>query len=340
MTEPSELLHSTQPLRGEEEWDRTLRPRNLSEFLGQEALLEPLLVMAEASRRRGEPLEHLLLAGMPGLGKTSLAHALASEFERPIRITSGPALERPKDLVGILSALEEGSILFIDEIHRVPRVVEEYLYGGMEDFKVEFTLDQGTAARILELAIQPFTLIGATTREALLTAPFRSRFGLTLRFEPYCETALLQILQRNARLLQTEATPEGLARLAGLSRGVPRLANRLLRRCRDTAEVRERPLDDGVVEATLQMLGIDEHGLERLDRRVLQALANAEGRPLGLKLLAATVDEGEDTLEEVVEPWLIRCGYLARTPQGRTLLPAGWRILGKQPRSQAPLLDL
>ncbi len=317
---------------GEEEFERSLRPRDFREFLGQEALLEPLNIMIRAAQERGEPLEHLLFCGQPGLGKTSLALVLARELDAPLKLTSGPALERARDLVGILSGLEAGCVLFIDEIHRLPRTVEEYLYGAMERFQIEFTLDQGVHARLLRLDIRPFTLVGATTREALLTAAFRSRFGQVLRFEPYSEEALQAILARSARLLGVEAAPGALALLASRSRGVPRIANRLLRRARDLAQVeRQALLDETLVCRALEMVGVDENGLERTDRRILEILARAGGGPLGLKTLAVAVGEEEDTLADVHEPWLIRRGWLGRTPQGRVLLQEGWRLLGLEP---------
>ncbi|HEX9794738.1 MAG TPA: Holliday junction branch migration DNA helicase RuvB [Planctomycetota bacterium] len=320
----------------EEEFERTLRPRDFQEFLGQEALLEPLQVMIQAATGREEVLEHLLFAGQPGLGKTSLALALASEIGRPLKITSGPALERAKDLVGILSGLERGTVLFIDEIHRLPRVVEEYLYGAMERFQLEFTLDQGVHARLLKLELQPFTLVGATTREAMLTGAFRSRFGHVLHFEPYSDDALQRILERSAGLLGVAADPAALAELASRSRGVPRIANRLLRRARDVAQVEQASrLDLRVVARALDLLDIDAHGLERTDRRLLEVLARSGGRPQGLKTLAVAVGEAEDTLEDVYEPWLIRQGWIARTPQGRVLQDAGWRLLGLEPPAAA-----
>jgi Holliday junction DNA helicase RuvB len=314
--------------RGEEEFERDLRPRNLDEFLGQERMLEPLRLMMRAARERGECLEHLLFSGLPGLGKTSLAFALAQELGAPLKVTSGPALERAKDLVGILSQLEAGSILFIDEIHRLPRVVEEYLYGAMERFQIEFTLDQGVHARLLKLDLQPFTLLGATTREALLTAAFRSRFGHAFRFEPYSPAALRQVLARSAGLLGVTMSDDALGSLAQHARGVPRIANRLLRRARDVAQVEnDLSIDSEVVERTYRLLGIDAQGLERADRRLLACLEASEGKPVGLKNLAVAIGEAEDTIEDILEPWLIRQGYLARTPQGRVLLEAGRAVL-------------
>ncbi|KAA3608096.1 MAG: Holliday junction branch migration DNA helicase RuvB [Planctomycetota bacterium] len=332
---------------GEEEFERSLRPRSFREFLGQDRILEPLQVMIQAAAQRSETLEHLLFSGLPGLGKTSLALTLADEIGAPLKMTSGPALERARDLVGILSSLERGTVLFIDEIHRLPRVVEEYLYGAMERFQIEFTLDQGMHARMLRLDVQPFTLVGATTREALLSAAFRSRFGHTLRFEPYEPAALRLILQRSAGLLRTRVSTQALDLLAENARGSPRIANRLLRRARDVAQVEhasprgsdsediQAEIDPAVVQRTFELLGIDGHGLERADRRILEALALAAGRPLGLKNLAVAVGESEESLEEVYEPWLIQQGLLARTPQGRILQAPGWSLLGLSPPESA-----
>ncbi len=322
----------------EREFERGLQPRRFADFLGQEAGLQPMKMMVEAARGRGEVLEHLLFAGGPGLGKTSLAFVLAAEIGAPLRVTSGPALDRAKDLVGILSQLERGSVLFIDEIHRLPHEVEEYLYGAMDRFAIEWTLDSGVHARLLKLDLQPFTLVGATTREALLTPPFRSRFGHVVHFEPYPVADLERILERSARLLDVGLAPEGRTLLAEHARGTPRIANRLLRRARDVAQTQgDGAVDRGTVARTFEMLAIDRHGLERSDRRVLEVLARSGGGPLGLKNLAVEVDEEEDTLAEVVEPWLIRRGLLRRTPQGRMLTRAGWGACGLEPPAGAPL---
>lgn len=328
MTAPS-AFEPNPAAHGEEEFERSLRPKNFREFLGQESVMEPLQVMIRATQERGETLEHLLFSGLPGLGKTSLALALAEELGTPLKVTSGPALERARDLVGILSNIERGTVLFIDEIHRLPRVVEEYLYGAMERFQIEFTLDQGVHARLLRLDVKPFTLVGATTREAMLSAAFRSRFGHTLRFEPYSPPALRRILERSAGMLQVKIADRALDQLSLHSRGTPRIANRLLRRARDVAQVERRPgIDESTLKRTFELLGIDSNGLERMDRKLLTALARASGGPLGLKNLAVAVGESEDSLEDVYEPWLIQQGYIARTPQGRVLQEAGWQVLG------------
>lgn len=314
----------------ESEYERTLSPKDFSDFIGQKELLAPLKLMIKACQQREEVLEHLLFTGQPGLGKTSLALALGSELERPLKIISGPALNRAKDLVGILSQLEFGTILFIDEIHRMNIEIEEYLYGAMDRFQIEWTFDSGEHARLLKLDIKPFTLVGATTREALLSAPFRSRFGHRLAFSPYAHDSICQILLRSSKLLNIEIESAAAQSLAKFSRGTPRIANRLLRRARDLAQVNF----DGVInqqccDQTLEMLGIDSNGLEDTDRKVLAALYNSEdGRPLGLKNLSVAANEAEDTLAEVIEPWLIRQGFMQRTPQGRLLTTAGKRALG------------
>ncbi|MDA1260384.1 MAG: Holliday junction branch migration DNA helicase RuvB [Planctomycetota bacterium] len=323
----------------EHDFERGLQPRSFDDFLGQPEVIRPLRLMVDASRARGEVLEHLLFAGGPGLGKTSLAFVLAAETGAPLRVTSGPALDRARDLVGILSQLERGSILFIDEIHRMPREVEEYLYGAMDRFTIEWTLDAGVHARLLKLDLQPFTLVGATTREALLSPPFRSRFGHALRFEAYAPEDLERIVERSAALLGVRIDEDARTQLAAHARGTPRIVNRLLRRARDVAQTE----GDGTVRAeviarTFALLSIDGNGLERADRRVLEALGRAGGGPLGLKNLAVAVEEEEDTLAEVVEPWLIRRGFMLRTPQGRVLTPAGWSVCGfDPPDAEAPL---
>jgi Holliday junction DNA helicase RuvB len=322
----------------ERDFERGLQPRRFEDFLGQQETLRPLRLMVEAAQSRGEVLEHLLFAGGPGLGKTSLAFVLAEETGAPLRVTSGPALDRARDLVGILSQLERGSILFIDEIHRLPSEVEEYLYGAMDRFAIEWTLDSGVHARLLKLDLQPFTLIGATTREALLSPPFRSRFGHVMRFEPYAAADLERIVERSARLLGIGLEPAACAQIAGHARGTPRVANRLLRRAGDVAQTEGLSVIGSAQAArTFELLAIDGNGLERADRRVLEALARAGGGPLGLKNLAVAVDEEEDTLEQVVEPWLIRRGLLHRTPQGRMLTAGGWQICGRTPPAGATL---
>lgn len=312
------------PAGGEAPVDRALRPRSLRDFVGQRALVSNLEVAIEAARLREEPLEHLLLSGLPGLGKTTLSEIVARELGVALHATSGPIIERPADLAGLLTGLGRGDVLFIDEIHRVPRTVEEYLYSAMEDFKLVIMLDQGPRSRSVPVSLQPFTLIGATTREGLLSAPFRARFGLHERVEPYDDESLERILHRSAGLLELEVDDEAVGVLASRSRGTPRVANRYLRRLRDAVQVAgARGADGALARSALERLGVDEEGLLLLDRRLLEALAHAHPHPVGLKALAVTVGEEERTVEEVYEPWLIRRGWVTRTPRGRALTESG-----------------
>ena len=309
---------------------RSLRPRLLSDFVGQAKVVANLRLALDACRHRKEPLDHVLLCGPPGLGKTTLAQILAAEMEAGLVSTSGPALERPRDLVGILTRLGRGDVLFLDEVHRIPRSVEEYLYAAMEDHAIDVTIDQGPAARVVHVALQPFTLVAATTREGLLSSPFRGRFGLLERLDPYPPTDLEEILRRAASILQVDLDPAGAALVGLRSRGIPRVALRLLRRARDEAQVNGTGRIDAAIAAqTLTRLGIDPMGLEEMDRRILSVLLRACDRPVGLKTLAAAVAEAEDTIEEVYEPYLIRLGFLEKSPRGRLLTPAGRAHLGQ-----------
>jgi Holliday junction DNA helicase RuvB len=318
----------------EREFENSLRPQSFAEFVGQARVLENLAIALGAARERGEPPDHVLFSGPPGLGKTSLARLVASELGTNLHSTSGPALERARDLVGILTALRTGDVLFIDEIHRVPPAVEEYLYGAMEDFAVELTLDTGPNARVLPLKLARFVLVGATTREGLLSAPFRGRFGLLERLTPYPAEDLERIVARSARLLRLEIEPGAARLLAERSRGTPRIANRFLRRVRDLAQVGGRARADAeLVADALARLGVDEHGLEDMDRSILACLARNLGQPVGLKTLAAAVGESEDTIEEVFEPHLLRSGFMQKTSRGRVLTPEGARALAAR---QAP----
>jgi len=311
-----------------------LRPASLAEFVGQERIVEDLQVALGAARGRGEPPDHVLFSGPPGLGKTSLARILAGELGSQLHSSSGPALERPRDLVGILTQLTRGDVFFIDEVHRVPAAVEEYLYTAMEDYCIDFTLDTGPHARILPLTIQPFTLVGATTREGLLSAPFRARFGLFERLDPYPTEDLVKIVLRSARILNLSVDEDAATLLAARSRGTPRIANRFLRRARDLSQVRgSSHINLALADETLTRLGIDDKGLEEMDRRILRCLALAEGRPTGLKTIAAAVGETEDTIEEVFEPHLLRCGYLLKTARGRLITANGARLIGVDPGS-------
>ncbi len=308
----------------------SLRPRRLAEFVGQPQLKEHLGIVLEAARKRGQAADHLLFAGPPGLGKTSLAAIVAIEMGVGFRITSGPALERAGDLAAILTNLAENDVLFIDEIHRLPRAVEEVLYPAMEDFQLDIVLGKGPSARSLRLDLQPFTLIGATTRAGLITGPLRDRFGHTARLDYYGVDDLRLIVERAARILDVTIAADGAHEIARRSRGTPRIANRLLRRIRDYAEVRA----DGVIDlkaarAGLAVFDIDELGLDRVDRAILRALTTRfGGGPAGLSTLAISVGEDAETLESMYEPFLIQMGLLKRTPKGRVAMPAAWEHLG------------
>jgi holliday junction DNA helicase RuvB len=314
----------------EREVEASLRPRRLAEFVGQGRLREQLDLVLESARRRGRPPDHVLLSGAPGLGKTSLAMIIAAELGAGIRVTSGPAIERAGDLAAILTTLGDGDVLFIDEIHRVARPAEELLYVAMEDFRVDVVVGKGPGATAIPLEVAPFTLVGATTRAGLLTGPLRDRFGFVGHMDFYSPDELEQVLRRSAQLLSVQLRPDGANEIAGRSRGTPRIANRLLRRVRDFAEVRS----DGVVtrpvaQAALRVYDVDELGLDRLDRLVLDALVRRfGGGPVGISTLAVAVGEEPQTVEDVAEPYLVRAGLLARTPRGRVATPAAWRHLG------------
>jgi Holliday junction DNA helicase RuvB len=323
----------------EREWDRSLRPGTLDDFVGQPQLREQLRIFLGAAKARGEPLDHVLLVGPPGLGKTTLAGILSREMGVEARITSGPVIERPGDLAGMLTNLEERDVLFIDEIHRLSRVVEEYLYPAMEDFRLDIVLDKGPGARSVRLHLSRFTLIGATTRAGMLTSPLRSRFGFVARVDFYPVEDLCRILHRSARILEASLGEDGAEEIASRSRGTPRIANRLLRRVRDFAEVRANgSIDRSVASDALDLLAVDALGLDEMDQRILAAIVRKfAGGPVGLSTLAAAVGEEGETIEEVYEPYLVKEGYLERTPRGRVATDRAWAHLGeKRPRGEGP----
>lgn len=313
--------------------ESTLRPKRLSEFVGQARVREQLSLVLEGALRRGRVPDHVLLSGPPGLGKTTIAMIIAAELGAPLRITSGPAIERAGDLAAVLSTLSEGEVLFIDEIHRLARPAEEMLYLAMEDFRVDVVVGKGPGATAIPLDIAPFTLVGATTRAGLLPAPLRDRFGFTAHLDFYQKDELEVIVRRSAALLGVTLRDDGGQEIAGRSRGTPRIANRLLRRVRDYAEVRaDGVVTRGLARSALDLYEVDEHGLDRLDRAVLSALIDRfGGGPVGLSTLAVAVGEEAETVEVVAEPFLVRAGLIARTPRGRVATPAAWQHLGLPP---------
>ncbi|MCC7228288.1 MAG: Holliday junction branch migration DNA helicase RuvB [Burkholderiaceae bacterium] len=310
--------------------DRALRPRALGDYVGQQRVREQLKIFIEAARNRGESLDHVLLHGPPGLGKTTLAHIIAHEMGVNLRQTSGPVLERAGDLAALLTSLERNDVLFIDEIHRLSPVVEEILYPALEDFQIDIMIGEGPAARSVKLDLQPFTLVGATTRAGMLTNPLRERFGIPARLDFYTPEELTRIVTRSAGLLAVPVTPEGAIEMARRSRGTPRIANRLLRRVRDFAQVKANGTIDAVVAgAALEMLEVDPQGLDLMDRKLLEAIIHRfDGGPVGIDSLAAAIGEERDTIEDVIEPYLIQHGYLQRTPRGRMATQTTWRHLG------------
>ncbi len=321
----------------ERDIEKVLRPQGFLEFVGQPRIIENLLVFIEAARRREEPLDHVLLHGPPGLGKTTLSHIIANELGVNIKITSGPVLEKPGDLAGLLTNLEARDVLFIDEIHRLSPIVEEYLYSAMEDFKIDIMIDSGPNARSIQLELNPFTLVGATTRSGLLTSPLRSRFGITSRMEYYTAETLCNIIIRSAGILKTEIIPDGAMEIARRSRGTPRIANMLLRRVRDFAQIKGTGIiDRKIARYALDALNVDEHGLDEMDNRILTTIIDKfSGGPVGLTTIATAVGEEPGTIEEVYEPYLIQEGYLKRTPRGREATLQAYKHLGKTPPGNA-----
>jgi Holliday junction DNA helicase RuvB len=324
-------------VREDDESDATLRPRTLDEFVGQEAVREQLAVSIAAAQQRGDALDHVLLAGPPGLGKTSLAQIVAEELGVRFVQTAGPALERKADIAAFLTALEPRSVFFVDEIHRLPRAVEETFYPAMEDGRLPITVGVGAGAKVVTLDLPPFTLVGATTRAGLLTTPLRDRFGIQHRLEHYGAQDLGRIVHRSAGVLGIEIEPAGARAIAERSRGTPRVANRLLRRVRDYAEVRRGGVIDAeAAGAALDLLGVDDEGLDRLDRELLSVICERfGGGPVGLSTLAVAVQEESDTIEDVYEPYLLQRGFLQRTPRGRCATPHAWRHIGLEPPADA-----
>ena len=314
-----ERINAPETIPGEKDFDRSLRPESLDDFIGQDKIKEILDISIQAAKLRNEPLDHVLLYGPPGLGKTTLSNIIANELGAEIKVSSGPVIEKPSDLAGVLTNLQRHNVLFIDEIHRLNHIVEEYMYPAIEDFEMEIIIDSGPSARALKIGLEPFTLIGATTRAGLLTSPLRARFGLALRLDYYNVKDISRIIKRSAGLLGVPIEKDGIIEIARRSRGTPRVANRLLRRVRDYAQIK----GDGIITAeiagkALQMLNVDHEGLDEMDKRILLTIIeNYKGGPVGLKTLAVAVGEDHGTIEEIYEPYLIQQGFLERTMQGR-----------------------
>jgi Holliday junction DNA helicase RuvB len=328
----------------EQQIEKSLRPKALEDFSGQPKIVENLKIFIAAAKQRGEALDHVLLHGPPGLGKTTLSHIIALELESNLKMTSGPVLEKPGDLAGLLTNLDEGDVLFIDEIHRLNTVVEEYLYSAMEDYRIDIMIDSGPSARSIQITLNPFTLVGATTRMGLLTAPMRARFGINCLLDYYDVATLERIIKRSADILKVPITDEGAHEIARRSRGTPRIANALLRRIRDFAQIKGNgTIEVEIAKFGLTALNVDEHGLDEMDNRILSTIINKfKGGPVGLTTVATAVGEEAGTIEEVHEPFLIMEGYLQRTPRGREATEKAYKHLGIVPklRTQGLFPDL
>ena len=334
----SDRIIGTGATREDEALEASIRPRRLDEYLGQQPVREQLQIYIEAAKGRGEALDHVLIFGPPGLGKTTLSHVIANELGVSLRVTSGPVIEKAGDLAALLTNLQPHDVLFVDEIHRLSPVVEEILYPAMEDYQIDIMIGEGPAARSIKLDLPPFTLIGATTRAGLLTAPLRDRFGIVQRLEFYSPEELTRIVRRSARILGIDCDAEGASEVARRSRGTPRIANRLLRRVRDYAQVRAGGgIDSAIARAAMDMLKVDPEGFDELDRRMLGTIIDAfDGGPVGVESLAAALSEERGTLEDVIEPYLIQQGFLVRTARGRMATPKAYRHLGFKAKAGEP----